>query len=234
MAEVKILGTIALKGLLAEIEPEFKAKTGDTFSYVWGPTGPVYERCRAGEAHDLLIATPEAITQMVSEGHAVKGTDVPVAKSVVGIAVKKGAPRPKIDTVDDVKAALRAAKRITYTDPATQAASGVHVAKLLADWGMTAEVNAKTTFGRGIPVAQYLVSDEADLALQQFCEHMLVDGVDVVGAIPMEIQKISTFTVAVGAKAPNPSGAKALTELLVTPSTIARFKKHGLFALNEV
>ena len=66
MAEVKILGTIALKGLLAEIEPEFKAKTGDTFAYVWGPTGPVYERCRAGEAHDLLIATPEAIAKSIA------------------------------------------------------------------------------------------------------------------------------------------------------------------------
>lgn len=234
MADVKILGTIALKGLLAEIEPEFKARTGNGFSYVWGPTGTVYDRCRGGESHDLLIAVPEAIDQMISEGLAVKGTHVPVAKSVVGIAVKAGAPHPKIDTVDAVKQALRDAKRITYTDPATQAASGLHVAKLLADWGMTAEINAKTKFGRGIPVAEYLVSDEADLAIQQFCEHMLVKGVEVVGAIPMDIQKVSTFSVAVGSKGPNPDGAKALTDLLVQPSTSAKFKRHGLFALNEV
>ena len=79
-----------------------------------------------------------------------------------------------------------------------------------------------------------ILEPSADLALQQFCEHMLVEGVDVVGAIPMEIQKVSTFTVAVGAKGPNPAGAKALTELLVNPATIARYKKHGLFGLNDV
>jgi molybdate transport system substrate-binding protein len=234
MANVKILGTIALKGVLEEIEPQFKAKTGAGFSYVWGPTGTVYEHCRAGEAHDLLIAVPEAIDQMISEGHAVKGSRVDVTKSVVGIAVKAGAPRPKIDTVEDVKKALRAAKSVTYTDPATQAASGLHVAKLLAVWGMTAEINAKTKFGRGIPVAQYLVSGEAEIALQQLCEHMLVKGVDVVGPVPKEIQKVSTMSVAIGAKAQNPAGAKALSDMLAAPSIQPVFRRHGLFALTDV
>jgi molybdate transport system substrate-binding protein len=234
MADLKVLGTVALKGLLGEYESELKSKTGLGVAAVWGPTGVVYDRCRAGEAYDLVIAIPEAIELMTAEGHIVPGTNVNVCKSVVGIAVKSGAPHPKIDTVEDVKAALRAAKRITYTDPATQAPSGMHVEKLLKQWGMLEEINAKTKFGRGVPVAQYLVSDEADLALQQFCEHKLVKGVDVVGAIPMEIQAVSTFGVALGARAENPAAAKLVLAWLGQPGIRALFAKHGLFALDEV
>jgi molybdate transport system substrate-binding protein len=233
MAEVKILGTIALKGVLAEIEPAFEAKTGHTLSYVWGPTGPVYERCRAGEAHDILIAVPEAIDTMISEGHAVKGSRVDITKSVVGVAVKAGAPRPKIDTVADLKAALRAARCVTYTNPSTQAASGLHVAKLLKDWGMTEEINAKAKLGVGVPVAQYLVSGEADIALQQLCEHMLVKGVDIVGQIPKEIQCVSTMAFALGSKGPNPAGAKALIAWMSDPAIHPALRRHGLFPLNE-
>ncbi len=234
MADVKILGTIALKGVLSEHAPAFKTETGFDLSYVWGPTGTVYDRCRAGEAHDVLIAVPDAIDTMIAEGHAVQGSRIDVTKSVVGIAVKAGAPRPKIATVEDVKAALRAAKTVAYTDPATQAASGIHVAKLLADWGMTEEINAKTKFGRGGPVAEFLVTGEAEIAVQQLCEHMLVKGVDVVGPVPNEIQRVSTMSVALGAKSQNAAGAKALMAWLADPIVHPILRRHGLFALHEV
>lgn len=234
MAVVKVLGTVALKGLIGEHEPAFKEKTGASIEAVWGPTGPLLQRSRAGEAFDMLIGVPDAIETLMREGLAVKGTRVDVCKSIVGVAVRSGDPHPKLDTVEDVKAALRAAKRVTYTDPATQAASGVHVAKLLAQWGMTEEVNAKTKFGTGGPVAQFLVTGQADLALQQFCEHKLVKGVDVVGGIPMEVQAISTFAIALGARAENPDAGKELIAWLGSPAARARFKTHGLFALDEV
>lgn len=234
MSDVKILGTIALKGVLTEYEPAFRQQHGVGFAYVWGPTGTVYDRLRAGEAHDVAIAVPEAIDLMIAEGHLTAGTRVDVAKSVVGIAVRSGTAHPKIATVEDVKAALRQAKSITYTDPATQAASGVHVAKLLAEWGMTEEINAKTKFGRGGPVAEFLLTGEADIALQQFCEHKLVKGVDVVGPVPDAIQRVSTFSLGLGSKAGNPAAAKALMAWLAAPEQTPTFNRHGLFALHEV
>jgi molybdate transport system substrate-binding protein len=234
MPDVKVVTTIALKGVLAEYEPEFRKTHGGGFSYVWGPTGTVLARARSGEAHDLYIGTPDVMPDLVKEGHIVAGSTVDLAKSVVGVAVKAGAPKPKIDTVEDVKAALRKAKSVTYTDPATQAASGVHVAKLLAEWGMTEEVNAKTKFGRGGPVAEFLVTGEAELALQQFCEHMLVKGVDIVGAFPKEINRVSTFTAGIGTRGQNAAGAKALVAWLSQPGLKPTLNRHGLFALEEV
>lgn len=234
MADIKIVATIALKGVLAEYEPQFKKQTGSGFSYVWGPTGTVYDRCRSGEAHDLYIGVPDAIDLMISEGHIAKGSRVDIGKSVVGIAVKAGAQKPKIETVEDVKSALRRAKSVTYTDPATQAASGVHVAKLLADWGMTEEINAKTKFGRGGPVAEFLVTGEAEIALQQFCEHKLVKGVDIVGAIPMEINKVSTFSGGTGSRSQSADKVKQLVSWLAAPAQHETLRKHGLFPLHEV
>jgi molybdate transport system substrate-binding protein len=77
-------------------------------------------------------------------------------------------------------------------------------------------------------VAEFLARDEADLAIQQLCEHMLVDGVDVVGPLPDELQRVTTFTAGVGAKAATPDHGRALIALLLTPSSQARLPAHGL------
>jgi len=233
MADVKVLGTVALKGVLAEYAPELAKSTGAGMSYVWGPTGVVYDHCRAGEAHDIIIAVPEAVDTMIAEGHVVKGSNVDFTKSIVGVAVRAGAPHPKITTVEDLKAALRAAKSVAYTNPATQAASGLYVAKLLNDWGMTEEINAKAKLGSGGPVAEFLASGEAEIALQQLSEHMLVKGIEVVGPVPNEIQRVTTMTVGLGSRAENPAAAKALIAWLSSPAAHPVFKRHGLFALHE-
>ncbi len=234
MAELKLVGTIALKGVLGEFEREFQAKTGAVMSYTWGPTGTVYQCCRTGEDHDVLIAVPDAIDTMIAEGHAQPNSRVDVAKSVIGIAVKAGAPQPRIDTVEDVREALRAATAVSYTDPATQAASGLHVQRLLADWGLSEDVNRKTVFGRGGPVAEFLLSGEAEIAIQQLCEHLLVEGVDVVGPLPAEIQRVSTMSVGLGARGRNRAAAQHLIDWLSSPAVHAILRRHGLFPLDEI
>lgn len=234
MPVLDILGTIALKGVLAEHEPAFRSHTGIGFSYVWGPTGTVFRHCRAGETHDVLIAVPAAIDTMIEEGHAVAGSRVDVARSVIGIAVKAGTPHPRIDTVHQVRAALRAARAVAYTDPATQAASGLHVARLLDEWGMTDEIAAKARLGSGGPVAEFLVSGEADIAIQQLCEHMLVEGVEVVGRAPEDMQLVSTMSVALGSRARSPNAARSLIDWLASAATYPVLRRHGLFPLNEV
>jgi molybdate transport system substrate-binding protein len=234
MAELGILGTIALKGVLAEHEPDFRARTGIGFSCVWGPTGTVHRHCRAGETHDVLIAVPSAIDTMISEGHAVAGSRIDVTRSVIGIAVKAGAPHPKIDTIEDVQAALRAAKAVAYTDPATQAASGLHVARLLHEWGMTAEISAKARLGSGGPVAEFLVSGEADIAIQQLCEHMLVSGVEVVGRAPEAMQLVTTMSVGLCSRARSPDAARVLIDWLASPASHPVLRRHGLFPLHDL
>jgi molybdate transport system substrate-binding protein len=147
---------------------------------------------------------------------------------VIGIAVRAGAPRPKIDTADDVRQALLAARSVAYTDPSTGAASGVHFVQLLERFGIADVVKAKAKLGDGGPVAEFVARGEADIAIQQLCEHMLVPGVDVVGPLPDELNKTTTFTAGVAKSAAAPIEAAALIRLLQAPHVRAAMPSHGL------
>jgi molybdate transport system substrate-binding protein len=165
---------------------------------------------------------------MIDEGLAAAGSERNIAKSVVGVAVRAGAPRPKIATADDVRAALIAAKSVAYTDPSTGAASGVHFVQLLERFGIADVVKAKAKLGDGGPVAEFVARGEAEIAIQQLCEHMLVPGVEVVGPLPDELNKTTVFTAGVTKSAAAPGEAAALIKLLLAPHVRAAMPSHGL------
>lgn len=225
---VKIFTTVALKGVLDELAPDFKRETGYGLAMTFGPGGVVLEGVRAGNVHDVLVSAPATLETLVAEKYAVAGSVVKVARSIIGVAVRAGAPKPKVDTVADFKQALLAAKSVAYTNPATGAASGVHLAKLLEQMGITKEINAKAKLGSGGPVAEFLARGEADLAVQQICEHMLVKGVDVVGPVPPEFQSVTALGAALHSRAPAPDAGRALIALLTSPRAQGCMQAHGL------
>jgi molybdate transport system substrate-binding protein len=226
--ELKILTSVAMKGVLEGLTPEFRRVTGCGLSMSYGPGGVVLRRVRAGGANDVVIATPEAVEALIGEGRLLAGSQHLIARSVIGVAVRSGAPKPRIDTVEDFRRALLAARSVAYTNPATGAASGVHLSNILDRFGIANEINAKAKLGDGGPVAEFVASGEAELAIQQLCEHMLVPGVDVVGPLPAELQKVTTFAAAVGAGASNPEQGRALIRLLMAPHVQAAMPALGL------
>jgi molybdate transport system substrate-binding protein len=224
----RVMTSVALKAVFAELAPSFRQQTGCDLVMSFGPAGTLVERLKAGDTGDVVVVTPASMDDLISGGHVVAGSQRNVARSRIGVAVRAGAPRPAIATPEDFKRALLAARAVAYTNPATGAASGVHVVELLERFGIADAIKAKAVLGDGGPVAEFLARGEADLAIQQLCEHMLVDGVDVVGPLPDELQRVTTFTAGVGAKAATPDDGRALIALLVTPSSQARLAAHGL------
>ena len=222
------MASVAFKGLLEQFEPEYRKTTGFGFSPVYAPAGTIVKRVRAGETSDLVIVTPETMKLLIDEGLGVAGSEHNIAKSVIGIAVRAGARKPAIGTPDDVKAALIAAKSVAYTDPSTGAASGVHFVALLERFGIADMVKTKAKLGDGGPVAEFVARGEAEIAIQQLCEHMLVPGVDVVGPLPDELNKTTTFTAGVTKSAAAPKEAAALIALLTAPHVRAAMPSHGL------
>lgn len=220
--------TVALKGVLDELEPEFRAATGLGFTMTFGPGGICLAHVRSGKVNDVVISAPPVLETLTAEGYLVPGTSVNVARSIVGVAVPAGAPKPAIGTVAEFRAALLAADAVAYTNPATGAASGVHMAKVLQDLGIAEAVNAKAKLGSGGPVAEFLPRGEATLAVQQICEHMLVPGVDVVGPVPDEIQTVTTLGIALHARAASPQPARVLIDLLRSSRGQSVLPKHGL------
>ena len=185
-------------------------------------------RVGAGTTADVVIITPETMKLLIDEGLAAGGSEHNIAKSVVGVAVRAGARKPAIATADDVRNALIAAKSVAYTDPSTGAASGVHFVQLLERFGIVDAVKAKAKLGDGGPVAEFVARGEAEIAIQQLCEHMLVPGVDVVGPLPDELNKTTVFTAGVTRSAAAPNEGAALIKLLLAPHVRAAMPSHGL------
>jgi len=225
---LNVMASVAFKGVLERFEPEFQKATGFGFAPVYAPAGTVVKRVRSGAVADVVIVTPETMKLLINEGLAAGGSEHNIAKSVVGIAVRAGAPKPRIATADDVRAALIAAKSVAYTDPSTGAASGVHFMQLLERFGIADAVKAKAKLGDGGPVAEFVARGEAEIAIQQLCEHMLVPGVEVVGPLPDELNKTTVFTAGVTRSAAAPNEAAALIKLLLAPHVRAAMPSHGM------
>jgi len=225
---LKVMASVAFKGVLERFEPEFEKATGFRFAPVYAPAGTVVKRVRAGTTADVVIVTPETMKLLIDEGLAASGSEHDIAKSVVGVAVRAGAPKPKIATAEEVKAALLAARSVAYTDPSTGAASGVHFIKLCERFGIADAVKAKARLGDGGPVAEFVARGEAELAIQQLCEHMLVPGVDVVGPLPDALNKTTVFTAGLTRSAAAPGEGTALIKLLLAPHVRAAMPSHGL------
>jgi molybdate transport system substrate-binding protein len=225
-AELKILTTPALTESWEALAPKFEA-TGHKLTIVYAPSGAIAKRVAEGETADLLVSTPAGIDSLIKAGRVLDGTNTPIANSPMGVAVLKGAPKPDISTPDAFRRALLAAKAVAYTDPASGGASGAHMAKVLERLGIASEVNAKAKLGRGTPVADFLVSGEADIAIQQMPELLHVKGADVIGPLPGDLQNVTTFAAGIptGAQA---EAAKALIRFLQTPESGAVMKKFGL------
>jgi molybdate transport system substrate-binding protein len=225
---LNVMASVAFKGVLERFEPEYRQATGFGFAPVFAPAGTVVRRVRSGTTVDVVIVTPDTMKLLIDEGLGMAGSERNIATSVIGVAVRAGAPKPNVATADDLRDALLAARSVAYTDPATGAASGVHFVQLLERFGIAEAVKAKARLGDGGPVAEFVARGEAELAIQQLCEHMLVPGVDIVGPLPDELNKVTTFTAGVAQSAAAPEQAAALIRLLLAPHVRAAMPSHGL------
>jgi len=225
---LRVLTSVALKAVFAELAPAFRRQSGCDLVMSFGPAGTLVERVRAGDTGDVVVVTPPTMDDLIGSGHIVAGSQRDVGRARVGVAVRAGAPRPEIATPDAFKRALLAAKSIAYTDPSTGAASGVHFMDLAERFGIADAVRAKAVLGSGGPVAEFVADGRAEIAIQQMCEHMLVDGIEVVGPLPPEVQRVTTFTAGVGATSAAPDQAGALIALLLSSACQAGLPVHGL------
>ena len=190
MSLLRILSTLAVQGVLPHLAAQHQRATGVAIHAEYGPTLALLARVRAGEA-DIALLTSQGIDDLTAEGVLVPGSRVDLARSYVGIAVKQGAPKPAIGTEAELRAALLAAESVAMSKAG---ASGVFFAGLIERMGIAAEVTAKA---KVIPVgltAELVARGEAELAVQQMSELMQVQGVELAGPLPMELQQPAVFS----------------------------------------
>jgi molybdate transport system substrate-binding protein len=145
----------------------------------------------------------------------------------VAIAVRSGLPHPAIASEDDVKQAVLAAKKISYSS----GPSGDHLKRLFERWNIAGVMAGRTVEAKpGIPVGHLLARGEADLGFQQLSEFLDLDGIDIIGPLPEDIQTITVFTAGVGTHAAQPDGARKFIAHLTAPETEAAKQKLGMEA----
>jgi len=180
------------------------------------------------EAADVLILTAEAIDDLAREGIIVAGTRIDIARVGVGVAVKQGAPRPDISTPEALRQTLLAATSLVCADPAKGATSGVHFAEVLQRLGIAEAVKAKTLlWPEGFP-AKAVATGQAALCVHQISGIVPVAGVTLVGPLPRELQKVTTYSAGLATQSEQPAAARAFLAFLARPAFRAKFAAAGM------
>jgi molybdate transport system substrate-binding protein len=219
-----VLSTLALRGVLVEIADDFRARTGLVFTATYKSTNRALNLIALGTAADLAIITREGTDRLVREGVLVAGSTADLAQSGVGLAVRAGAPKPDISTVAALKRTLLETRSIAFS---RLGASGIHFAEVIERLGIADEVRRKAKISDSY-VGEIAARGEAEMAVQQISELMPVAGIDIVGPLPGEMQKISVFAAGIFRAARNPAGARALIAYLTAPGLAAVLVRKGL------
>lgn len=221
---MKVLSSLAIKAAYLELVPQFEKARGARVETEWVGMVDIRKRMQAGEAVDLVIGSAALIDELVHAGKLSAGSRVDLVKSGVGMAVKKGARRPDISSVEAFTRSLRAAKSIVYSS----GPSGVYLAGLFERLGIAAELKDRVQqMPPGALVGELAARGEKEIAFQQIPELRQVEGIDIVGPLPTEIQSVTVFAGGIPAASRDPENARALLAFLSSPSAAAAVRKHG-------
>jgi molybdate transport system substrate-binding protein len=222
---IRVLSTLALKGAVRGLASQYQAAGGALIDADFAPTLALLERLRAGEAADVVILTREGLDEVVREGRVAAESCVDLARSWVGIAVKVGQPHPDIATEAALRAALLGARSVAYS---RLGASGILFAKLIARLGIASDINARAVIIPQGFTAERLVTGEADLAVQQISELKQVEGIEVVGPIPRELQTPAIFSAGRMTASPRATQADRLLQFLASNEVAPVLRERGL------
>lgn len=223
-AELTVLGATGIKSLVDELGPEFERSSGHKLVVAFGGAAALRRQIDDGEAFDVAILTADVADELIKRGKLVAASRTDLARAGMGVAVRAGARKPDIGSVDALKRALLAAPSVTY---ARQAETGIYFAGLLERLGIADAMRPKTRSGGGY-VAEVVVAGEAELAIQLVTELLAVRGAALVGPLPAEVQHYVVFTGSVGAQAKDPALARDFLRFLTAPAARSVYGAKGL------
>jgi molybdate transport system substrate-binding protein len=234
-AEIKVMTSGAFTAAYLELIPEFERTTHHQIATAYGASmgnapDSIPSRLDRGEPVDVVILAAPALDDLIKHGKVVPGSRVDLVRSSIGIAVRAGAPKPDIRTVETLKDALLEAKSIAYS----ASASGVYLSQeLFQRLGIADEIRGKCKRIANEPVGAVVARGEAELGFQQISELLPVAGIDYVGPLPPEVQKVTVFSAGIAVGAREPEAARALIQFLASPAVIPAITKSGLEPLNH-
>jgi molybdate transport system substrate-binding protein len=229
-AEIRVVTSGAFTAAYLELVPEYERTTHNKLLTETGPSmgtthNAIPMRLGRGEAIDVVIMAGPALADLIRQGKVRADSRVDLVRSSIGVAVRAGAPRPDISTVEALKRTLLAARSIAYSD----SASGVYLAtELFPKLGIADQIKSKSRKIEADPVGGVVAKGEAEIGFQQISELRPVKGIDIIGELPPGAQRVTVFAAGIPATAKHPDAARALIRWLASPAIYPAIRKSGL------
>ena len=200
--------------------------SGHKLSVVYGTAVPLKRQIDGGETFDIVVLVPAMLDDLIKQNKVVAGTSTDVARVGVGVAVRKGEPKPDIGSAATFKKAMLAAKSISYT---RESQTSAVVAPLMDRLGIAGEMTPKTVLETSSSAtAGNVASGKAELGFILISEILPVPEIELAGPLPAALQKYVVFTAGIGATSKDPAAAKAFIEFLKAPAAAPVLRANGM------
>ena len=229
-ADIHVMTTGGFTAAYNHLRPDFEKRTGHSVKTAYGASmgaasDSIPSRLARGEPADVVILARSALDALVKDGKVVAGSQVDLVRSAIGFAVRKGAPRPDIGTVEALKRTLLAAPSIAYS----ASASGTYYeTELLKTLGIEDQVKPKSRRILSERVGTVVARGDAALGLQQVSELLPIEGIDYIGPLPAEVQRVTVFSAGVSTTARSPDAARQLIRYFTSPPARPAIVRSGL------
>jgi ABC-type molybdate transport system substrate-binding protein len=219
--------TEAYKVLAPQFEQQTNIKVISGFGASMGVTpDAIPNRLKRGEAIDVIILAAPGLETLIKDGTVDASTRVDLVRSLIGMAVRTGAPKPDISTLEAFKQTLLQAKSIGYSD----SASGVYLrTELFPRLGVADQIRAKSRVVEAYErVGDAVARGDVEIGFQQISELRPVPGITIVGTLPQGAQQVTIFSAAIPKGAKNVDAAKRLIQFLTSPAAASVIQEKGL------
>ncbi len=226
-SEVTLIAPGGIRAAVEQLIPGFEKKTGIKVKATFGSGLGTKKQVASGEPFDVPIVQPP-FPEVLASGNVVASSAKTLASISIGVAVKKGAPKPDISTPDAVKKMLLAAKSVGYPNPSGGAAAGVAFDATLKQLGIADQMEPKLKRAQGGAGAMVMAANgEVEIGLT-FLSEMDNPGIDIVGPLPKQIAPPTTLVGFVSAHAKDPAAAKKLLDYLASHEAAAAYKAQHM------
>ncbi len=227
--EIRLLSTVALRPVLEETKAEFENTSGHKLNINFDTAAGVLKRLQGGEPADVVIILTDAVTRLAKEGKLDGANAVLLAKSGVGVVMRTGSPKPSIATLDDLRQALLSAKTVCYSDPATGAVGGTHVASIIQKLGIAEQLKPKLRLSKGGGITELVIElGDGAIGVTQVSEIVGKPGAEFIGPLPESVQLYTSFSAAAVAGSPDSPAVEAFMNYLRSPLLRSVMKAKGM------
>ncbi len=227
--QIHVFAPSVVRASIGPLIEKFEADSGDKVEMTYGGTGLLLKKLADGEKADIVVLPSDKVQAMAAHGDVIPATVHPIGVVGIGVAIKAGAPKPDIGSVEAFRQLLLRVQHVAAISPANST-SGRHVAEILETLHIKDQVQPKMILVEKGYTAEKVASGEADIAIQQITEILPVKGAQLVGPLPPELQETTIYTVAVRKNAPTPQAATRFAAVLASPAALQSFQAHGFAA----